>query len=237
MELEDIIKLLEEVGQEDIVSKLKTVTKDEQNEFVKQINELDKACTGGIKSYIKRAKVLLENSAKKMNSFHDYKIEVPYDIPHIKVGNEEFYELEKLGFNELKNSVFVLVAGGLGERLGYDGIKISLQTELLTLRPYIQIYIESIKAYEDRVKKVEKVSSEWYIPFCIMTSGDTHDKTKAFLEKNSYFGMKKEQIILIQQHKLPAILDNDCHLALRKDKFLLLSFSNSLKLVSVVIIS
>jgi UDP-sugar pyrophosphorylase len=223
MELEDIIKLLEEVGQEDIVSKLKTVTKDEQNEFVKQINELDKACTGGIKSYIKRAKVLLENSAKKMNSFHDYKIEVPYDIPHIKVGNEEFYELEKLGFNELKNSVFVLVAGGLGERLGYDGIKISLQTELLTLRPYIQIYIESIKAYEDRVKKVEKVSSEWYIPFCIMTSGDTHDKTKAFLEKNSYFGMKKEQIILIQQHKLPAILDNDCHLALRKDKFLLLT--------------
>lgn len=35
--------------------------------------------------------------------------------------------------------------------------------------------------------------------------------------------MKKEQIILIQQHKLPAILDNDCHLALRKDKFLLLT--------------
>ena len=127
MELNDIIKLLEEVGQEDIVSKLKTVSKDEQNEFVKQINELDKACTGGIKSYITRAKVLLENSANKMNSFHDYKIEVPYDIPHIKVGNEEFYELEKLGFNELKNSVFVLVAGGLGERLGYDGIKISLQ--------------------------------------------------------------------------------------------------------------
>ena len=38
-----------------------------------------------------------------MNSFHDYKIEVPYDIPHIKVGDEKSYELEKLGFNELKN--------------------------------------------------------------------------------------------------------------------------------------
>ena len=157
MELENIIKLLEEVGQEDIVSKLKKATKEEQNDFVNQINELDKVCQGGIKDYIKRAKVLLANSAKKMNSFRDYKIEVPYDIPHIKVGNDEFYELEKLGFNELKNSVFVLVAGGLGERLGYDGIKISLQTELLTLRPYIQLYIESIKAYEDRVKKVEKV--------------------------------------------------------------------------------
>ena len=223
MELQDIIKLLEEVGQDEIVSKLKEVSEEEQREFVNQINELDKACRGGIKDYLKRAKVLLANSAKKMNSFHDYKIEVPYDIPHIKVGDEEFYELEKLGFNELKNSVFVLVAGGLGERLGYNGIKIGLQTELLTLRPYIELYIESIKAYEDRVRKVENVSSDWYIPFCIMTSGDTHDKTKAFLEKNSNFGMKKDQIILIKQNKLPAILDNDCHLALQKDKFLLLT--------------
>ena len=223
MELQDIINLFEELGQEEIVAKLKEVSEDEQREFVNQVNELDKACRGGIKDYIKRAKVLLTNSAKKMNSFHDYKIEVPYDIPHIKVGDEEFYELEKLGFNELKNSVFVLVAGGLGERLGYNGIKIGLQTELLTLRPYIELYIESIKAYEDRVRKVENVSSDWYIPFCIMTSGDTHDKTKAFLEKNSNFGMKKDQIILIKQNKLPAILDNDCHLALQKDKFLLLT--------------
>ena len=223
MELQDIINLFEELGQEEIVAKLKEVSEDEQREFVNQVNELDKACRGGIKDYIKRAKVLLTNSAKKMNSFHDYKIEVPYDIPHIKVGNEEFYELEKLGFNELKNSVFVLVAGGLGERLGYNGIKIGLQTELLTLRPYIELYIESIKAYEDRVRKVENVTSDWYIPFCIMTSGDTHDKTKAFLEKNSNFGMKKDQIILIKQNKLPAILDNDCHLALQKDKFLLLT--------------
>jgi hypothetical protein len=40
---------------------------------------------------------------------------VPYDIVHITIiRNEEFYELEKLGFNELKNSVFIFVAGGLG---------------------------------------------------------------------------------------------------------------------------
>ena len=223
MDLEHIINLLEEVGQNEIVSRLKKVSKEEQKEFINQINELDQACRGGIKDYIKRAKVLLKNSEKKLNSFHEYKIEVPYDIPHIKIGNEEFYELEKLGFNELKNSIFVLVAGGLGERLGYNGIKIGLQTELLTLRPYIELYIESIKAYEDRVKKVEKVSLDWFIPFCIMTSEDTHDKTKTFLEKNSNFGMKTNQIILIKQNKLPAIIDNDCHLALQKDKFLLLT--------------
>ena len=85
MELKDVINLLEEVDQKEIVAKLKEVSKEEQNEFVKQVNHLDKACRGGIKDYIKRAKVLLANSAKKMNSFHEYKIEVPYDIPHVKI--------------------------------------------------------------------------------------------------------------------------------------------------------
>ena len=134
MDLKRVIEILEEVDQKEIVSKLKNVSKEEQNEFVNQINELDKACRGGIKDYIKRAKVLLENSMNKQNSFHKYKIEVPYDIPRIDIGSEEFYELEELGFKQLKDSVFVLVAGGLGERLGYKGIKIGLQTELLTLR-------------------------------------------------------------------------------------------------------
>ena len=221
MDLKRIIDLLEEVGQEEIVSKLKQVSPEEQNEFVKQINQLDKACRGGIKDYIRRAKILLKNSQNKQNSFHQYKIEIPYDIPRIDIGSDEFYELEELGFKVLKDSVFVLVAGGLGERLGYKGIKIGLQTELLTLRPYIELYIEHILAYEDRIRKKEKLSSEWFIPFCIMTSGDTHEKTIAFLKEHSNFGMKENQISFLQQDKLPAILDNECHLALRKDKFLL----------------
>ena len=91
------------------------------------------------------------------------------------------------GFNELKRSVFVLVAGGLGERLDYKDIKIGLQTDLITLRSYIQIYIETILSYEDRVRKKEKVSNDWFIPFCIMTSEDTHEQTISLLRKNSNF--------------------------------------------------
>ena len=125
------------------------------------------------------------------------------------------------GFNELKRSVFVLVAGGLGERLDYKDIKIGLQTDLITLRSYIQIYIETILSYEDRVRKKEKVSNDWFIPFCIMTSEDTHEQTISLLKKNSNFYMRENQIILIKQRKLPAIRDNECHLSLQKDKFLL----------------
>ena len=48
----------------------------------------------------------------------------------------------------MKNSLFVLVAGGVKD---YKGIKIRLQTELLTLRVFIELYIEH--AYEDRIRK------------------------------------------------------------------------------------
>ena len=221
MDSESVLRLLEELGQEEIISKFRRVSLQEQNEFVSQINRLDKACRGGIKDYLKRAKILLEKSKNKMNNFQDYFIEVPDDIPHIDIGSEEFYELDKLGFNQLKDTVFVLVAGGLGERLGYNGIKIGLQNELITLRTYIEVYTDFIKAYEDRIRKKEEVADDWFIPFCIMTSGDTHEKTVSLLKTNSYFGMRPNQITIIKQSKLPAILDNDCHLALQKDKFLL----------------
>ena len=41
MEFKEVISLLEEVGQNEIISKLKEVSKEEQKEFVNQINELD----------------------------------------------------------------------------------------------------------------------------------------------------------------------------------------------------
>lgn len=36
----------------------------------------------------------------------------------------EFVRLETLGRSAIANAAFVLVAGGRGERLGYDGIKV-----------------------------------------------------------------------------------------------------------------
>ena len=48
----------------------------------------------------------------------------------------------------MKNSCFCLLAGGLGERLGYDGIKIGISLDSITNQSYIEYYIEYIKAFE-----------------------------------------------------------------------------------------
>ena len=198
MNSEMVLKLLEELGQDEIISKFNRVSPKEQKEFVSQVNRLDKACRGGIKDYLKRAKILLEKSKKNVNYFHDFTIEVPDNIPHINIGSEEFYELDQLGFDQIKDTVFVLVAGGLGERLGYSGIKIGLQNELITLRTYIEVYTDFIKAFEDRIRKKEEMPSDWFIPFCIMTSGDTHDKTVSLLKSHSNFGLKQNQITILK---------------------------------------
>jgi UDP-sugar pyrophosphorylase len=50
-----------------------------------------------------------------------------------------------------------------------------------------------------------------------MTSDDTHSRTVALLEKNNYFGMTKNQITIIKQEKVAALLDNDAHMSLESD--------------------
>ena len=223
MEEKTVLDLLHELNQDHIIAKYNSVTPEEKKNFIIQFNELDKVCRGGIKDYLQRAKILLEASKNKVNNFSDTTIEIPDDIPHIEIGTDEFFKLDQLGFNQLKDTVFVLVAGGLGERLGYTGIKIGLQNDLITLRTYIEVYTDFIKAYEDRVRKKEKekIDKDWYIPFCIMTSGDTHDETISLLKTHNDYGMRPGQISIVKQNKIPAILDNDCHLALEHDKFLI----------------
>jgi len=46
----------------------------------------------------------------------------------------------------LKHAAFVLVAGGLGERLGYSDIKVSLPVEITTKTTYLSYYLEYIRA-------------------------------------------------------------------------------------------
>ena len=221
MEEKEVLELLKELNQNHIIQKYNTSFQKDKHDFIVQINKLDKVCRGGLKCYIKRAKDLLQESKNKINHFSDTTIEIPDDIPHIEIGTPEFFELDELGFNQLKDTVFVLVAGGLGERLGYSGIKIGLQNDLITLRTYIEVYIDFIKAYEDRIRKKEIISGEWFIPFCIMTSGDTHNQTITLLNTHNNYGLRPDQIYIVKQGKIPAILDNECHLALQNEKLLI----------------
>ena len=103
--------------------------------------------------------------------------------------------------------------GGLGERLGYNGIKVALPTETVTNTCYLELYCKQILAIQNRY-----CEASFHLPFAIMVSEDTKMKTEELLRKNSYFGMAPGQITLVKQEKVAALLDNEARIA-RQNKY------------------
>ena len=128
-----------------------------------------------------------------MNPFDEFKPEVP-DGVFLKPGEAEFDEMEKQGLQELSKLCFVLIAGGLGERLGFSGIKISLP--VCTIEEdysYMKYYSQYVLACQARARKLDpSLGDDFFVPLGIMVSDDTNSRTLALLEGNNYYGMRKE---------------------------------------------
>ena len=102
----------------------------------------------GLQNYCERARKLLEASRNNVNPFAQFKPEVPEGI-YLQPGETSFDEMESAGEKELEKLCFVLIAGGLGERLGFSGIKVSLP--VVTIEPnysYLKFYAQYALACE-----------------------------------------------------------------------------------------
>lgn len=213
-----IIRLCQ-AGQEHIFEPFRDASKHTRQLFAAQLNDLDQSYpNGGIEGYMKNARLLLDNSRKGVNPLEGWEPSVP-EGERFDLGTKKYQEAEALGMKEMGNVGFVLVAGGLGERLGYSGIKVGLPTEITTETCYLQYYIEYILAVQ---KKWAPKGRQ--LPLCIMTSGDTNEKTLQLLHKNHYFGMQKSQITIVQQGQgVPALADNNASLVLDKESMKLVT--------------
>lgn len=96
-----------------------------KRQFIEQLEALDQAHPTGLHGYITNAKTLLAASSKGENPLEGWKPSVPVGAT-FELGSEEYNRVERIGRHELGSVGFVLVAGGLGERLGYSDIKVSL---------------------------------------------------------------------------------------------------------------
>ena len=92
----------------------------------------------------------------------------------------------------LADCACVLVAGGLGERLGYSGIKIALPTEISTMTTYLELYCAEILALQAVSNAAAGTST--IVPLVIMTSDDTHKRTVDLLAVHNNFGMAEGQV-------------------------------------------
>ncbi|KAM7514790.1 hypothetical protein LguiA_004373 [Lonicera macranthoides] len=210
----ELAKMLLEMGQSHLFEHWPEpgVDDDEKKGFFDQISRLNDSYPGGLASYIKTARQLLADSKAGKNPFDGFTPSVPSGEV-LTFGDDNFVQFDEAGVREAPNAAFVLVAGGLGERLGYNGIKVALPSESTTGTCFLQNYIESILALQDANSKLVQGKSQREIPFVIMTSDDTHSRTLELLESNDYFGMKPNQVHLLKQEKVACVDDNDARLA------------------------
>lgn len=169
-----ILNILKEINQKHIVEAYESANEQNRNNLIDQLTHLDKNYPGGIKNYYERSKQLVIDSANSVNPYADYNVSIPEGVVlnYKKQNLEKIGHYEKLGMKQFQHTAFVLVAGGLGERLGYPGIKVAIPFDLLSNKTFLSYYCEYILAFQDKFCKPGTK-----IPFLIMTSGDTHEKT------------------------------------------------------------
>jgi UDP-N-acetylglucosamine/UDP-N-acetylgalactosamine diphosphorylase len=91
----------------------------------------------------------------------------------------------------------LLVAGGLGTRLGFDRPKGMFAMGPVSGAPLFQILAEQVVARSRRSGRP--------IPYFIMTSRATHDETVQFFAENRYFGLPAADVFFFQQGEMPAV--------------------------------
>lgn len=186
--------------------------------LAEQLADLDESYPGGLPAYLSKAKTLLKESAEGLNPFEEFEASVPEgeSLSFDGEGTMPFGDAEQKGIEAMAGATFVLVAGGLGERLGYSGIKLSLETNLCTNKCYLEVYIRYIEAME-YLSKLKTGRQDIRIPLVIMTSGDTDPLTRQLLKDNNYFGRDPDLVTIVTQDKVAALKDGNAGLALDDD--------------------
>ena len=117
-------ELCSEYGQSHLLDAYAKDSDDEKlRRLSQQLLKLDGGYPGGLKSYVTKAKKLLQDSKNGVNPLDGWAPSVPQG-ESFELGTDKYKETEAKGMKLLGNVGFVLVAGGLGERLGYNGAKV-----------------------------------------------------------------------------------------------------------------
>jgi len=110
----------------------------------------------------------------------------------------------------------LVVAGGQGTRLGFDGPKGAFPIGPISKKCLFAFFAEKILASRKRYGKT--------FPWFIMTSPANNEDTKAFFKKNAFFGLKESQVFFFVQGTMPAVDTNGkilmaskCEIALSPD--------------------
>lgn len=180
MNYNEAMEKLKKYGQEHVLKYYDELPDEQRNTLIEQIDRTDFTVIGQAAETGKRGTIA---PIKAMT------------IPEIDMGRERF---ERIGMEAVKAGKLgaVLLAGGMGTRLGSDAPK--GMYDIGISKP---VYIFQ-RLIENLMKVVEKAGN--YIQLFVMTSEKNHDATVGFFKEHDYFGYDKDYIAFFKQDMAPA---------------------------------
>ena len=180
MNYNEAFEKLKEFGQEHVLRFYDELNDNEKNELLSQIERTDftvieQAAEGGKRGRIAPIKAMT--------------------LSEIEMGRERF---ERIGMEAVRAGKVgaVLLAGGMGTRLGSDAPKGMYD---IGINRHVYIFQRVI---ENLMKVVERAGN--YIQLFVMTSEKNHDATVNFFREHDYFGYDSGYIAFFMQDMAPA---------------------------------
>ena len=169
-----------------------------QLHVLKYYDELDEAQKAGLLQQI-------DETDFSILRFLDHRDDALTEGRISPIGAMELDEIERrkeeftaIGLDAIRQgkAAAVLLAGGMGTRLGSDDPKCMYDIGLTHPVYIMQRLVENLM---DVVR-----AAGVYVPFFIMTRDKNHDKTVAFMEKMDYFGYDRSKVWFFKQEMAPA---------------------------------
>ena len=205
MNYQEAEKLLAKCSQEHVLKHWKKLNKKEREALLEQIATIDPKSVSRCREALGKGAEVPDSSKGK--------------APKVAVlKGKKFAEARAVGEVELSEGrvAALLVAGGQGSRLGYDGPKGCYEIGPITNAPLFYFHARKILA-----RSIRYGAS---IPFYVMTSEANNAATVQCFEENDYFGLNPDDVFFFTQGMWPGmsaegkiILDQPGHIFMSPD--------------------
>jgi UDP-N-acetylglucosamine/UDP-N-acetylgalactosamine diphosphorylase len=193
MNLSEAKDRLAHYGQEHLLRFFDTISQTEQHELLTEIAGIDFPTL----ERLIHEWVLNEPAPEKFD-----RIEPVPVIPPVEPNRADAREALDAGESALRAGRVgcMVVAGGQGTRLGFDGPKGSYPVGPITKNTLFQYHAEKIVGLNRRYG--------CRIPWYVMVSNTNADATQEFFRANNHFGLRASDITFFQQKMMPCVDDS-----------------------------
>ena len=183
MNIQQATSYLSEHGQAHVLAWFDQLSADEQAALLAQVAELDFARLTAQGRSVERERARVVEPYREVVESTDER-------------NADARALGRQALSEGRVGV-VLVAGGQGTRLGFEGPKGAFPLGAVSGRTLFQIHADTLRAVAGRYGAQP--------PLYVMTSPANHEQTKQLWMRNEYYGLDSARVRIFPQAELPVM--------------------------------